>query len=120
LVSLSAIATRTTTSQGSGVDMSGYTGMAAIVLDSSVGGGTGTLDVTLEESDDNSTFTAVAAGSYAGGANFTQVTNAAASQQVIFTNVADRKRYLRAKWTIGGGSPSFTFCTHILAQKKYS
>jgi hypothetical protein len=120
LLSLAANATRTTSSNGSGVDIQGYTGLAAIILDSTAEASTGTLDVTLEESDDNSTFTAVAAGSYMGGANFAQVTNAAASQQVIFTNVADRKRYLRAKWVSGGGSPSATFCVHVLAQKKYS
>ena len=121
LIVLQATAAKTATGNGTAVDCVDYEGSAAVVLDSAAAGaGTNpTLDVTLEESDDNSTFTAVPATAFSGGANFTQVTNAA-SQQLIYMTMSDRKRYIRSKHTIGGtNSPSFTFSCHIVSQKKY-
>ena len=48
---------KTPTGNGSGVDLKGYEGDVLFVLDSAAGGGSSpTLDVTIEDSDDNSTF----------------------------------------------------------------
>lgn len=120
LLSLAATATRTTSSTGSGVDMIDYEGQIAVVVDSSASAATGTFDHFLEECDTSGgTYTAVPVAALAEGA-FTQVTNAAASQQVRHLDIADRKRFIRAAWTAGGGSPSAGFSVHVLAQKKYA
>src|SRR5438128_941936 len=81
-------------------------GDGVLVLDSGAGGAGGTLDVTFEESDDNSTgWTAVAAADLnktdGTTGNFTQVVNAA-SQQIRSFDVGKRKRYLRETHAVGG------------------
>ena len=76
---------------GAGVDMKGF-GEALVILDSGANGSSGTLDVHVEESDDNSTFVDIT------GAAFTQVTeandNAMYAGRIRMTPT--RKRYLRA------------------------
>lgn len=62
-------------------------------------GDTPTLDVSLEESADNSNWTAV------GSSGATQLT--AAGNRVASARVA--KNYVRVAYTIGGTTPSFTF-----------
>lgn len=121
-LNLKSVAAVTATGTGTGIDLQGYTGIGLIVLDSAAAGaGTNpTLDVTFEESDDNSTFTAVPAGAFLGDGNFTQVTNAVSKQVRKFV-VDDRKRYIREAHAIGGtSSPSFTYGVALLGQKKYS
>ncbi len=120
LLNVAPTAAKTTTASGTAIDLQDYHGTGILVLDSAAGTGTSpTLDLSFEESDDNTTFTAVAAGAFDGGANFTQVTGTASQQELTF-DVGARKRYLRAKWTIGGTTPSFTFSVNCLAQKQYS
>lgn len=107
-----AVAARTTTGQGAGVDCQQYEGGAVINLQSAAGTGTTpTLDVKVQDSDDNSSFADVA------GAAFTQVV-AAASNQKLGVNLSELRRYVRLAWTIGGTTPSFTFGASLLAQKK--
>lgn len=118
LVNFQPTAARTTSTSGSGKDLRDYHGTAAVVLDSGAGGAGGTLDVTFEESDDNSTWADVPAAAFDEGTNFTQVGNAA-SQQVRHFNVGDRKRYMREKHVIGG-SGNFTYSVNFLGQKQYS
>ena len=105
--------TKTATGNGTGIDLQGYEGDILFVLDSSVGGGSSpTLDVTIEDSDDNSTF-----GSLSGAA-FTQVTGSASTQKLSIS--ADEcKRYVRVKFTIGGSSPTFDLSVTGLGLKKY-
>lgn len=113
-LALAATAARTTTGSGTAIDLQQYDGEAALVLDSAAGSGTSpTLDVTLEHSDDNSSFSAVS------GVAFTQVTGAA-SMQKISINRNELKRYVREKHTIGGTTPSFTFSLNVLAWPKYA
>lgn len=66
---------------------------------SAASGTTPTLDASLEESADNSTWTAVA------GSSITQLT--AAGNRIANANVV--KNYVRVTVTIGGTTPSFTF-----------
>lgn len=114
LLNLFPSAARTATANGTGVDLQQYSGDVAVILDSAAGTGTApTLDVKLQDSDDNSTFADVS------GATFTQVTNAAASQQKIVVNKDAARRYVRAVATIGGTSPSFTFSVNAVGVKKY-
>ncbi len=108
-------ATRTATGQTSGIDLKEYDGDVLFILDSAAGGGSSpTLDVTIEESADNSSFAAVASGAVA----FTQVTGTASAQKVAL-NKDDAKRYVRIKYTIGGSSPTFTFSVNAVGLKKY-
>ena len=105
--------TKTATGNGTGIDLQGYEGDILFVLDSGAGGGSSpTLDVTIEDSDDNSTF-----GSLSGAA-FTQVTDSASTQKLSIS--ADEcKRYVRVKFTIGGSSPTFDLSVTGLGLKKY-
>lgn len=72
-----------------------------------------TLDVSLEQSDDATTWSAVS------GVSFSQVTNAAASQQEVAVNVDGLGRYLRATEALGGTSPEATRCLLLIGQSKY-
>lgn len=78
-------------------------GVAADVLlmvhCSAASGTTPTLDVSLEESADNSNWTAITASAA------TQLT--AAGNRVASARVT--KNYVRVAYTIGGTTPSFTF-----------
>lgn len=102
----------TATGAGSAVDLAnGVNSTNAILEVGAVSGTTPTLDVKLQESDDNSTWSDIAGGA------FTQVT-AATQRQVI--RVLRSKRYCRGYATVGGTTPSFTLSLEILAQKKYT
>ena len=81
-----AIANDYVTHVGTGIDVSGYT--AAVVLNSGTNGAGGTVDVKIQESDDNITFTDWSSGA------FTQVTEANdnAIQEKAYTGI---KQYIR-------------------------
>lgn len=98
-----AAASRTSTTNGTGVDLKGATDVLAILNCAAASAGTNpTWDVTIEDSADNSSFAAVS------GLAFTQVTNAASTQTMQIDPRAVR-RYVRAVGTIGGtSSPAFT------------
>jgi hypothetical protein len=70
---------------------------------------TPTLDVKIQESDDNTTFTDIV------GATFVQVTASNNLQAIVFLR---SKRYCRAVATIAGTTPSFTCSSWIMEQKK--
>lgn|SRR3990167_1624923 len=101
-VQLLVPATRTSTANGTGVDIRDYTGRIEVTLDvGAVSGTTPTLDIKIQESDTSGgTYTDIA------GAAFTQVTasNVIAS---IGVDIDAVKRYIRAVATIAGTSPSF-------------
>lgn len=84
--------------EGTGVDVQGYG--ALVMLDSGTNGTNGTVDVKIQESDDNVTYT-----DWTGGA-FTQVTtsNDNAIQEKLYTGT---KRYIRAVATIGTATCDF-------------
>lgn len=116
LVQLAATASRTSSNNGSGVDLREFAGDVGVVLDSAAAsaGTNPTLDVTLEDSADNSSFAAVSPA-----AAFTQVTSVAGSQKLV-VNKDGCRRYVRAKWVIGGtSSPAFTFSVNLLGYPKY-
>ena len=77
----------------------------------SAAGGTGTLDVVIEESDDNTAFTTVAAANIVGdspggtgGVAFTQVTTGASFQE---RTIRPQKRYVRCRYTVVTGPQVF-------------
>lgn len=106
-------AARTATGQTSGIDLQTYDGDVVFLLDSAAGTGTSpTLDVTIEDSADNSSFAAIT------GAAFTQVTGTASAQKLV-VNKDSARRYVRVKYTIGGTTPSFTFSVNAVGVTKY-
>lgn len=112
LLNFHATAARTATGQGSGVDLLDYDGEVFLILDSGAGGSGCTLDVSIEDSADNSTFAAVS------GVAFDQIGNTAARKSLII-NRDELRRYVRIKYTIAGSTPSFTFSVNALGLKKY-
>jgi len=108
---------RNADANGTGFDLQGSNdaeGEAIVILDSEAGSGTSpTLDVKLQESSDNSTFTDIS------GKAFTQVTDSAASLQKLTINTNDTERYIRAVVDVGGTSPVFVCAASIVYSKKY-
>ena len=102
-------AARTATANGTGFDAQTLRGRGLLILDSAAGTGTSpTLDVTIEDSADNSAYAAVS------GLAFTRVINAA-SRQSLSINLDGTRRYIRAVSTIGGTTPSFTFSVNLVS-----
>lgn len=113
MLTLFAPAARTETANGIAIDLNDYDGPLVVLAASALGTGTTpTLAITLEDSDDNSTFGAVT--EYTSVA----VTDAAAvaNKQVIDTSAL--KRYVRAVVTIGGDTPSFACAVLAFGVKK--
>jgi hypothetical protein len=106
---------RSATANGTAIDMVDYEGVAVVYLDSAAAGA-GTLDLALQDSPDNSTFTAIPLGNIVGGA-FTQVTTGGASLQTRFIDMNNTQRYVRAVCTIATGP--VVFSVEIVGQKKY-
>jgi hypothetical protein len=97
-VELAASAARTATGQGAAVAL-GDRGTLRLLLDVTAASGTGpTLDVTVETSFDGAT-------GWRSLGTFAQKT-AVASERKSFPGC---DRYVRATWTVGGTTPSFTF-----------
>lgn len=99
-VSLAPHSSRTSDGNESSVDNGSSTsnGAVAHLHVTAVSGTNQTLDVTIQDSSDNST--------WADLASFTQAT-AKTSERITISGSVDR--YIRAKWTLGGTSPDFTF-----------
>jgi hypothetical protein len=73
-----------------------------------------TIDVTLQESSDNSTFTAVAGT----GDSHTQIVGDQVNQLEMVTSFIRTKRYVRQLWTITGTSPTPMCSGMLMARKK--
>jgi len=92
----------TVTGNGIGVDTSRFNSCSVVLEVGAVSGSSPTLDIKIQESDDNSSFSDVV------GATFVQVTGADNSQELAVENLnTTRKKFLRAVATVAGGSPSF-------------
>lgn len=105
-ISLIPLADITSTTTGTGVSIAGYVGEAKfLAVSKNVAGTSPTLNIKLQDSDDNSTYADVS------GAAFTEVTDAGTKAAVAHTlnvNTAGLKKYVRAVATIGGtNSPEF-------------
>lgn len=107
---LFAPATRTASANGTGVDLNTIrrADAGSVVLHiGTVTGTSPTLDVKLQDSDDNSTFADVS------GAVFAQKTATALSRMNVDLKVV--RRYVRAVATIAGTTPSFPCSVVLLA-----
>ena len=93
---------RTTTEDGIGVDTSRFSSCSVVLEVGTVSGSSPTLDIKIQESDDNSSFSDIT------GAVFTQVIASDKSQEIAIENLnTTRKKFLRAVATIGGSTPVF-------------
>jgi len=108
-VSSLAAGTYVASGNGAGIDLQGYQGVLKIVLDS--GAGVGTLDVKIQDSADNNSFTDVV------GKTFVQVATIASLQSLGIDTRAVR-RYIRAVLTIAGTSPTFGLAVIAVGQKQ--
>jgi hypothetical protein len=109
---LLATTTITGTGNQTGVDLAGYEGDVQIILSGTAAGSGADLTFRIEESADNSTFTA------ATGGGFTAIGNAAA-KQVITLNSNDLKRYIRLSCTAETGTASSAVTCFGYGLKKY-
>ena len=108
------LATTTITAVGdqTGVDLAGYEGDVQIILSGTAAGADADLTFRIEESADNSTFTA------ATGGTFTAIGNAA-YKEVITLNSNDLKRYIRLSCTAETGTASSAVTCFGFGLKKY-
>jgi len=112
-ISLFPTLARTTTANGNSHDRIGEHGKAMALIDSAVGTGTTpTLDVSFEDSDDDTTFAAVAAALVG---PVVQITDGGASFQAVELDLDGMRRFIRAVATIAGTTPSFTFSVSLVA-----
>jgi len=109
---LLATTTITGTGDQTGVDLLEYDGDIQIILSGTAAGAGADLTFRIEESDDNSTFTAVTGGS------FTAIGNTAA-KQVKTLNRDELKRYIRLSCTAETGTASSAVTCFGYGLKKY-
>jgi hypothetical protein len=109
---LLATTTITATGDQTGVDLAGYEGDVQIILSGTAAGADADLTFRIEESADNSTFTAVTGGT------FTAIGNAA-YKEVITLNSNDLKRYIRLSCTAETGTASSAVTCFGFGLKKY-
>jgi hypothetical protein len=103
---------RTTTGNGTGVDLLGYEGKLKITLDiGTVSGTTPTLDLKIQDSADNSSFADLATP-----VAFAQQN--AAGINHLGLDVRLCRRYIRAVATIAGTSPHFNCAVLGYGQKQ--
>lgn len=97
-----------------GVDVSGYSGEARLVLNSSAGEGANhTMNTKLQHSADNGV---TDAWSDVPAAAFAQVTNAGASFQTLTLNIDKCKKWVRVVDTLAGTTPFFTRTVELMAK----
>ncbi|NCW70170.1 MAG: hypothetical protein EBV86_16710 [Marivivens sp.] len=109
---LLATTTITGTGDQAGVDLAGYEGDVQIILSGTAAGAAADLTFRIEESADDSTYTA------ATGGTFTAIGNAA-YKEVITLNSNDLKRYIRLSCTAETGTASSAVTCFGFGLKKY-
>lgn len=109
---LLATTTISGTGNQTGVDLAGYEGDVQIILAGTAAGASADLTFRIEESSDDSSYTA------ATGGGFTAIGNAAA-KQVITLNSNDLKRYIRLSCTAETGTASSSVTCFGFGLKKY-
>jgi hypothetical protein len=110
---LLATTTITATGNQTGVDIKDWEGDVQIILAGTAAGAGADLTFRIEESSDNTTFTA------ATGGGFTAIGNAA-SKQVLTLNSNNLARYIRLSCTAETGTASSNVTCFGFGLKKYS
>jgi hypothetical protein len=109
---LLATTTITATGDQTGVDLAGYEGDVQIILSGTAAGAAADLTFRIEESADDSTYTA------ATGGTFTAIGNAA-YKEILTLNSNDLKRYIRLSCTAETGTASSAVTCFGFGLKKY-
>ena len=111
-----APAAHTSTPSNTGRDMQDTGPSFEAVMTLGAGSGTSpTLDITFDESDTaTGTYTAISGGA---ATVFGQKTASHANTDVVKVITGRTKRFVKAIWTIGGTTPSFTGGMVLLAKK---
>lgn len=109
---LLATETKTAAFDGTGVDLKDYDGDIVVIFNATAAGSGKTAAFRLEESDDNSTYTAITGG------GFTNVGNTASKQTKVI-NRDELKRYVRLSMTSITSEGSTIVTCNGLALKKY-
>ena len=109
---LLATTTITGTGDQAAVDLAGYEGDVQIILSGTAAGSGADLTFRIEESADDSTYTA------ATGGTFTAIGNAA-YKEVITLNSNDLKRYIRLSCTAETGTASSSVTCFGFGLQKY-
>ncbi len=106
-----APASRTAAVNGTGVDVSGFDAATAVMQAGAAGGTSPSFTFQLQDSDDNSTFAAVAAADLVGS----QPAAVTAAQSPVRIGYIGKKRYLRwAITAVSGTSPTLLCSAGIL------
>lgn len=101
-IALSAVAT----TNGTGVDLSGYEA-AAMLLTSGVQGGTApVLTLTLQESSDNTTWNVVADAQVIAASGLNSTGFVVAASSTVELGYIGAKRYIRASVALAGTTPT--------------
>lgn len=108
VVSLSPAA-RTASADGTGVDLQGYEGALVLVTTGTITDGTHTVE--LQESDDNSTFSAVADADLQGDEPAIGAANDNTSYKLGYLG---SKRYLRVAVTVAGATTGGVYGASIV------
>lgn len=120
VATLLAATTQTSSTNGAAVDLQGYTGQLAVVLNAAKGTGNAdnTLDVKIQDSADGSTGWA----DLSPAAAFAQVlgSGGADSTQKVVINSDNVRRYIRYVSTLAGTSPSYRLGIVALGNKQYA
>ena len=100
---------------GSGVasstkDLEGYENLIVWLNVTAASGTLPTLDLTLEHSPDGTTFYPLV--------TIPQVTTTIAQAYHVLGSADPFGKYLRGKYTVGGGGPSFTFSLSLTAKTR--
>ena len=109
---------------GTAIDIGETEGPLLVTVNAPLASAADTINFTLQHSEDNSTWVAVAAATLVNpdtgvAATFTQVTDAVAVFQTLALKREVLKRYVRVVATTACGTIDVTFATYVLSQKKY-
>lgn len=104
-----APASRTAAVNGTGVDLANRDGATVVIAAGAAGGTTPSFTFEVQESDDNSTFTAVANADLLGTEPV--ITTAQAPVRIGYTG---SKRYLRAAITVVSGTSPTLLCSAVI------
>jgi hypothetical protein len=102
-------AVRTASANGTGVDLRGFHSAAVVVATGTITDGTHVVEV--QESDDNSTFTAVADGDLQG----TEPSIGSANDDTVYKiGYVGTKRYIRAATTVSGTTSGGAYSAMVI------
>ena len=111
IVCIATAARITPGTNGAAVNVSGYSGRARLVLNSSAGEGASHTSTTkVQDSADGTTDWQDT------GVAFAQVTNSGASHQVLDVDIDRFRKFIRTVDTLGGTTPAFTRAVELVAK----